>query len=61
MNLKSKLNRNIYGGDSQSLRATVPAGIVAFLGVEEHDELLWRMEFVGDERVAFVTKKKTDG
>jgi len=56
VSLESRVNRSLPR--SGSLRATVPAGIVAFLGLEFGDDLVWRMEFVGDERVAFVTKKK---
>lgn len=58
MSLESRLNRSIPRGGS--LRATVPEGIVAFLGLAKGDDLVWKMEFVGDERVAFVTKKKKD-
>jgi hypothetical protein len=58
MDLESRLNRSVPRGES--LRAIVPAGIVAFLGLVKGDDLVWRMEFVGDERVVFVTKKKKD-
>jgi hypothetical protein len=43
--------------DSKSLRATVPEGIVAFLGLKTGDTLDWKMEFVNGKRVVFVTKK----
>jgi hypothetical protein len=43
--------------DSKSLRATVPEGIVAFLGLKNGDTLDWRMEFADGERVVFVTKR----
>ncbi|MGD0476754.1 MAG: AbrB family transcriptional regulator [Nitrososphaerales archaeon] len=44
---------------SDSLRATIPRGIVVFLGVSSGDQLEWRME-VGEkgERLAVVRKVK---
>jgi hypothetical protein len=42
--------------DSKSLRATVPEGIVAFLGLETGDTLNWRMDFKNGERVVEVRK-----
>lgn len=44
---------------TKSLRATVPEGIVAFLGIQEGDKLEWKMDIQQDgERVAIVGKKK---
>jgi hypothetical protein len=43
-----------------SVRATVPEGIVDFLELKAGDKILWKMEIVNDERVAVVTKKKGD-
>ncbi len=43
--------------NSDSLRATIPRGIVVFLGVESGDQLEWKMEM--DEkgnRIAVVRK-----
>ncbi len=44
--------------DSKSLRATVPEGIVAFLGLKSGDTLDWKMEFRNNERVVEVRKAK---
>jgi hypothetical protein len=44
--------------DSKSLRATVPEGIVAFLGLENGDTLLWKMEFKNGERYVEVRRSK---
>jgi hypothetical protein len=30
----------------------------SFLGIKKGDEVAWGLEFVNDERVVFVTKKK---
>jgi len=44
---------------SKSLRATIPEGIVVFLGVETGDKLEWRMDMAKTgERQAVVRKKK---
>jgi hypothetical protein len=43
---------------TKSLRATVPEGIVAFLGIREGDKLEWKMEIINDVRVAVVTKRR---
>jgi len=56
MSLKSTLGTAKTG--TTSLRATVPEGIVAFLELKAGDKLEWRMEIVGDERVATVKKMK---
>jgi hypothetical protein len=42
--------------DSKSLRATVPEGIVAFLGLQSGDILDWKMEFKNGERLVEVRK-----
>jgi len=44
--------------NSGSLRATVPQGIVAFLGLKSGDTLDWKMEFRDGERVVEVRKAK---
>ena len=44
--------------DSKSLRATVPEGIVAFLGLQNGDILEWKMEFKGGERIVEVRRAK---
>ena len=44
--------------NSKSLRATVPEGIVAFLGLQSGDALDWKMEFKNNERVVEVRKAK---
>ena len=43
---------------TKSLRATVPEGIVAFLGIKAGDKLDWTMEIQDDERIAIVRKAK---
>jgi antitoxin component of MazEF toxin-antitoxin module len=45
---------------TKSLRATVPEGIVAFLGIHDGDKLEWKMDVQNSERIAIVTKKKRD-
>jgi bifunctional DNA-binding transcriptional regulator/antitoxin component of YhaV-PrlF toxin-antitoxin module len=42
---------------TKSLRATIPKGIVAFLGIEEGDKLEWRMDIQNENRMATVQKK----
>ena len=44
---------------TRSLRATVPEGIVAFLGIRKGDKLQWKMDIQNNERVAIVNKKST--
>lgn len=44
---------------TKSLRATVPEGIVVFLGIKEGDKLDWRMDIVNGERVVHVRKSRT--
>lgn len=41
---------------TKSLRATVPEGIVAFLGLQAGDQLDWLMHVVEGERVVIVSK-----
>ena len=45
--------------DTKSLRATVPEGIVAFLGLTEGDRLEWRMDMQKNERIVIVRKKSS--
>jgi len=42
---------------TKSLRATVPEGIVAFLGIKEGDKLEWKMDIQNNVRIAIVRKK----
>ena len=41
---------------TKSLRATIPEGIVAFLGLQVGDKLLWKMDVQDGERVVLVRK-----
>jgi bifunctional DNA-binding transcriptional regulator/antitoxin component of YhaV-PrlF toxin-antitoxin module len=43
---------------SKSLRATIPEGIVVYLGLEVGDKLEWKMDMKGKDRIAIVKKKK---
>lgn len=44
---------------TRSLRATVPEGIVAYLGIQAGDKLLWTMENAKDgERIVIVRKAR---
>lgn len=55
MSLYSTLSTARTG--TNSLRATIPEGIVAFLDVKEGDKLDWKMEVTKEgERVVLVTK-----
>jgi hypothetical protein len=45
---------------TKSLRATVPEGIVAFLGIQEGDKLQWKMDIQNNKRVAIVNKKSNE-
>jgi hypothetical protein len=45
---------------TNSVRATVPEGIVAFLDLKVGDKLVWQMEVKDNKRVAIVTKKKNN-
>lgn len=56
MSLKS--TTTVASPNTKSLRATVPEGIVAFLGLESGDVMDWRMEFRNGERVVEVRKGK---
>jgi hypothetical protein len=42
---------------TNSVRATVPEGIVAFLDLKVGDKLVWKMDIRNSERMAIVTKK----
>jgi uncharacterized protein YijF (DUF1287 family) len=46
---------------TNSLRSTVPEGIVSYLDVQAGDKLEWRMENLNNERVAVVSKKLKKG
>jgi len=55
MSLQSTLSNARTG--TTSLRATIPEGIVAFLGVKDGDKLDWKMEVTEDgERIVIVKK-----
>jgi hypothetical protein len=41
---------------TRSLRATVPEGIVVFLGVKVGEKLEWKMDVQNNERVVMVKK-----
>jgi len=43
---------------TKSLRATVPEGIVAFLGIQSGDKLAWTMDIQNEERIVIVRKAK---
>lgn len=43
-----------------SVRATIPVGIVDFLELKAGDKLVWKMEVLNEERIAVVSKKKGD-
>jgi len=45
---------------TKSLRATVPEGIVAFLGISEGDKLEWTMDIKDNERIALVKRKNAE-
>jgi antitoxin component of MazEF toxin-antitoxin module len=42
-----------------SVRATIPEGIVDFLELKVGDKLEWKMEMQNNARLAVVTKKQT--
>jgi len=54
MHLKSTVMIQKQG--LNSVKTTVPRGIVAFLGIQAGDMIEWKMEKVGDQRVAIVSK-----
>jgi hypothetical protein len=56
MSLESTVG--IAKAGTKSLRATVPEGIVAFLGIHKGDKLEWKMDIQGNERIAVVRRKK---
>ncbi len=45
---------------TKSLRATIPEGIVAYLGIENGDKIEWRMEILNGEKAVIVTKTRID-
>jgi bifunctional DNA-binding transcriptional regulator/antitoxin component of YhaV-PrlF toxin-antitoxin module len=42
---------------TKSLRATVPEGIVAFLGIKEGDKLEWKMDVQKNQSLVLVKKE----
>lgn len=56
MSLKSKAG--IAKTGTQSLRATIPEGIVAFLEMKSGDVLDWKMDVVNGERIVIIRKVK---
>jgi hypothetical protein len=56
MSLKSTLG--IAKTGTLSLRATVPEGIVVFLGLKSGDKLEWKMEIIDNKRVVIVKKQE---
>ena len=56
--VKLKSTLSLARPKTQSLRATVPEGIVAFLNLKAGDKLEWEMEIINGERVAIVRKMK---
>jgi antitoxin component of MazEF toxin-antitoxin module len=45
---------------TNSLRATLPQGIVSYLNLEPGDRLEWAMNYKNNERIVIVSKKKAD-
>lgn len=45
---------------TNSLRATLPQGIVSYLSLEPGDRLEWVMNYKNNERIVIVSKKKLD-
>ena len=45
---------------TNSLRATLPQGIVSYLNLEPGDRLEWVMNYKNNERIVIVSKKKVD-
>ena len=43
---------------SKSLRATIPEGIVVYLGLKLGDRLEWTMDMKGRKRIVIVKKKE---
>lgn len=43
---------------SKSLRATIPEGIVVYLGLKVGDRLEWTMDTKGRKRIVIVKKKE---
>lgn len=58
MSLQSTLSTARTG--TTSLRATIPEGIVAFLGVTDGDKLDWKMEITKDGVRYVIVKKFND-
>lgn len=45
---------------TKSLRATIPEGVVAYLGLDDGERLEWRMEIEEGEKVVKVRKAEID-
>jgi|GEM_PF-532563 len=43
---------------TKSLRATLPEGVVAYLGIADGDRLDWRMEVMEGKKVVMMTKSE---
>ena len=41
---------------TKSLRATIPEGVVAYLGIVDGDKLEWRMEIMEGQKVVLMRK-----
>lgn len=44
---------------TKSLRATIPEGVVAYLGIQSGDIIEWRMEIMDGQKIVLVRKSKT--
>ena len=58
MDLKSTVSIAKIG--TNSLRATIPQGIVSYLNIQAGDKLHWRMIEKSGNRVVMIFKKKGD-
>ena len=44
---------------TKSLRATIPEGVVAYLGIQSGNIIEWRMEIMDGQKIVLVRKSKT--
>jgi len=58
MSLETSIS--IAKSGTNSLRATVPEGVVAYLGLQAGDKLEWRMEIDKGQKVVVVTKASSN-
>jgi antitoxin component of MazEF toxin-antitoxin module len=58
MTLESTVN--VAKAGTNSLRATLPQGIVSFLNLKPGDKLEWVMDDKNNQRIVTVSKKKMD-